>query len=269
MKDFIIQLAKDAGKLSLDYIGKIHISSKGEKDIVTEADKDVEKLIISRIKEKFPDHNIVSEETDNRITDSDYCWYIDPIDGTANFAHGDPNYCISIALTQKGELEYGCIFIPITNELYFAQKGKGAMLNGKNIRVSKIDKIENALVQLGVSPLKHTIDESLRLFKYATLTCERARDYGFCAGQLAYTAAGRADIFVKMSQHAWDLAAGVLLVTEAGGKVTDWSGKKITLGDKKSKLNIVATNNILHETVLAHLKKSEIKEAKQNNEHWF
>jgi myo-inositol-1(or 4)-monophosphatase len=269
MKEFIIQLAKDAGKLSLDYLGKIHISSKGEKDIVTEADKDVEKLIISRIREKYPDHNIISEETENKVTSSQYCWYIDPIDGTANYAHSDPNYCISIALTKNKVLEYGCIFIPITNELYYAEKGKGAELNGKKMHVSKIDKIENAMIQLGISPLKNTIDESLRLFKYATLTCERARDYGFCAGQLAYTAAGRADIFVKMSQHSWDLAAGVLLVEEAGGKVTDWRGNRITLGDKKSKLNIIATNGILHETVLIHLKKSEIREAKESNEHWF
>jgi myo-inositol-1(or 4)-monophosphatase len=265
MKEFIITLARDAGTLALKYVGESKVFSKGNKNIVTEADLVVEKLITDQIKKKFPDHTIVAEESDNLEKDSDYTWYIDPIDGTSNYAHGDPNFCVSIALAENNELKYGCIYIPMLKEMYFAEKGKGTELNGNSIKVSNVDKLDHAFVHVGISPFKSTIDDSLKIFKHFMLNADRARDYGFCAGQLAHIASGKADALIKRSQHSWDIAAGILLIEEAGGKVTDEHGNKINL--KNSRHHLIASNGVLHDTILEEIQKMDVKPI-DNEIHW-
>jgi myo-inositol-1(or 4)-monophosphatase len=248
VKDFIINMAKDAGDLSLEMLGIAKISSKGGKDIVTEADTAVEKLIISRIKEKYPDHNIVAEESDNIYDKSKPTWYIDPIDGTANYAKGDQNYAISIAY--YGEKKIGCLNIPMTGEMYYAETGKGTELNGKKIQVSDVRKVEESVIQLGMSIRHEKIDDSLAYFRYFSINAWRTRDFGFGAGQLAFVAAGRSDGIIKMSQHPWDMAAGIVLVEEAGGKVTDDYGRPVVLGDSKARHNVVASNGHIQDELI-------------------
>jgi len=263
MKQFITTIAREAGELALKHLGTSKISSKGEKNPVTEADKAVEKLIIIKIKSKFPEHNIIAEESGNNEKKSDFTWFIDPIDGTSNYSHGDPNFCISIALAEKDMLKYACIYIPMLKEMYFAEKGKGAELNNERIHVSKIKELDKAFIQMGISPYKELIDDSLKFFKHFTLNADRARDYGFCAGQLAYVAAGRAEALIKKDQHAWDVAAGILLIEEAGGLVTDEHGKKINI-QNLTKSYLVASNKIIHDNLLEQIQRVRMKELKQN-----
>ena len=141
MKDFIINIAKEAGQIAMKYLGNAKISNKGPKDVVTEADIAVENFIKSKINEKYPTHNIVAEESDNPHKNSEFTWYIDPIDGTGNYSHSDPHFCISIALVQNDELTHACLNLVALNEFFYAQKGEGAYLNGQKISVSKIDKL--------------------------------------------------------------------------------------------------------------------------------
>jgi myo-inositol-1(or 4)-monophosphatase len=268
MKEFIMSLAKEAGDLAMGYLGKAKVSSKGDKNTVTEADKAAERLIISRIKEKMPDANFCAEESVNALTKSDYAWYIDPIDGTANYSHTDPNFAISIAMAFKGELKYGCVYIPYYTEMFYAEAGKGAELNGKKIRTSDVAVLDKSLIQVGVSPLKNTIDDSLKVYRHFMLNAERARDNGFCAGQLAYVACGRADGFVKFSQHPWDFAAGILLVKEAGGVVTDIAGKEVVLDGTAKPYHIIASNRQIHEK-LAQSTKVILKEIRPESDKWY
>ena len=248
MKEFIINLAKEAGEMAMSYQGKVKISSKGVKNIVTEADIAIEKMLISKIKKEFPDHKIFAEETNKDNIDSKHVWYIDPIDGTTNYAHGDPHFAISIALAEDGDAKYACIYLPRFNEMYYAERGHGTELNGNIIHVSDITELKNALIQAGISPLKHAIDKSWAVFRLYMTYAERARDYAFCAGQLAFVASGKADALVKRSQHPWDVAAGVLLIEEAGGKVTDESGNKIKMN--KDRFNIIASNGHIHDELM-------------------
>ena len=142
MKEFIINTVKEAGKIAMDYLGNAKISMKKPKDFVTEADIAVEKFIVSKIKETYPNHNIIGEEEDYEKTNSDFTWYIDPIDGTANYAHADIHFAISVGIKKGNEIEYGIVYLPMINELYFAQKNQGAFLNGEKIQVSKIDNLK-------------------------------------------------------------------------------------------------------------------------------
>jgi myo-inositol-1(or 4)-monophosphatase len=264
MKEFITGIAKEAGDLAVSYLGKVKISSKGEKNVVTEADKAVEELILKMIKEKYPEHNIIAEESEDFHTGSDFTWYIDPIDGTSNYSHTDPNFCVSIALAERKQIKHACIYIPSLDEMYYAEKGQGAWLNGERVYVSKVDKLKDAFIQTGISPLKHSIDESMKLMRYFTLNADRARDYGFCAGQLAFVSVGRAEALIKRSQHPWDVAAGMLLIEEAGGKVTDEDGQPIDFSGRR--FNLIASNSVLHDTLLKSFK--DIKLGKIEK-HWY
>ncbi|MCM2325183.1 MAG: inositol monophosphatase [Candidatus Woesearchaeota archaeon] len=253
MKQFIVSIAKEAGKMALDFQSKAKISSKGPKNIVTEADIAIEKYLVQKIIERYPEHKIVGEEGNYAYDDADV-WYIDPIDGTSNYAHLDPHFCISIAHAVKGEVKHACIFMPVFDELFFAEEGKGAELNGKKISVTKTSELKDAMVQVEISPLKDTIDNSLKIVRHFMLSADRVRDMGFCAGQLAYVAAGRSDALLKNSQHPWDIAAGMLLVKEAGGRVSGHDEKEIVLGDAKKRHNIVASNGLLHGAIIHELR---------------
>lgn len=259
MKNFIINVGKEAGKIAMDFLGKAEIREKKPKDFVTEADVAVEKYIVSKIKEKYPEHNIIGEEAEYVKTKSEYTWYIDPIDGTANYAHSDIHFAVSIGVKKNKEMVYAVVNIPMINEMYYAGKGEGAFLNGKQIHVSNISELNSSQIQVGISPQVEAMDDSLLMFREISLKTSRAKDLGFCAGQLAFLAAGRADGFVKISQHPWDLAAGMLLVTEAGGKVTDEHGNEFELGDNYARHNVVASNNLIQDELLEILKLDELK----------
>lgn len=255
MKEFMIAMAREAGKMAMDFQAKAKVSSKGIKNTVTEADLAIEKFIVKKIKEKFPKHTIVGEEYSYDFDDSDV-WYIDPIDGTTNYAHNDPHFCISIAYAKKGIAQNACIYLPRFDEMYYAEKGKGTELNGVRQEVTKTKELKDSFIQGEISPLKETIDTSFKVFRHFMINADRIRDMGFCAGQLAYVSAGRSDALIKHSQHPWDIAAGMLLVKESGGIVTDNEGKEIVLGTKEKRYNIVASNGIIHGEMLNEIREN-------------
>ena len=225
--DVALKAAERACEVILGFyerLSSIEVEEKAKNDFVTEADKSSERLIIETIREVFPDHAIVAEETGS-YRGNDWKWYVDPLDGTKNFIHGVPVFCVSIGVEFKGELVVGVVRAPVLKETFVAEKGEGAYCNGERIRVSNRD-FESSMVATGF-PFrgKHLIDEYLKCFKEVFLNVSAVRRCGSAALDLAYTAKGIFDGFWEMSLHPWDIAAGVLLVKEAGGVVSDFEGK--------------------------------------------
>ena len=206
-------------------VEQIKVSAKRDKDFVTEVDKAAEAAIIEVLKEAYPDHAILAEES-GASGDSDFVWIIDPLDGTTNFIHGFPQYCISIAQTQKGVLQHAVIYDPNRNELFTASKGAGAYLNERRIRVSKRAKMNEALIGTGF-PFRYFehVDAYLGIFRDMMHKTAGVRRPGAAALDLAWVAAGRIDGFWELGLSPWDMAAGALLITEAGGLVGDLTGE--------------------------------------------
>jgi myo-inositol-1(or 4)-monophosphatase len=219
----------------------------GVNDLVTEADHAADKAIIGVIRSQFPDHFILSEETGNVATDSAYKWIIDPIDGTINFAQGIPICCVSIGLEKNGEMLMGAVYAPFLNEFYFAEKGKGAFLNDRQIHVSKQDKVINACLVTGF-PYTYVNSENgpLQVFERLIKKGVPVRRLGSAAIDLCWVAAGRFDGFYEHKLNAWDSAAGFLLVEEAGGKVTNFKGEYYS----PYQPHLCATNGRIHEELL-------------------
>jgi len=207
-------------------VEQIKVSAKRDKDFVTEVDKAAEEAIIGVLHEAYPDHAILAEES-GASGDSDFVWIIDPLDGTTNFIHGFPQYCISIAQTQKGVLQHAVIYDPNRNELFTASKGAGAYLNERRIRVSKRAKMNEALIGTGF-PFRYFehVDAYLGIFRDMMHKTAGVRRPGAAALDLAWVAAGRIDGFWELGLSPWDMAAGALLITEAGGLVGDLSGEQ-------------------------------------------
>jgi myo-inositol-1(or 4)-monophosphatase len=228
-------------------VDKLHIRTKGQNDFVSEVDEAAEHAIISVLREAYPSHGFLAEESGGQDPNAEYVWCIDPLDGTTNFLHGMPQYCISIALLQKGAPTQAVVFDPNRNELFTASKGAGAYLNDRRIRVSKLDRIENALMGTGF-PFKEIggIDDYLRMLKNVMTTCSGVRRPGAAALDLAYVASGRYDGFWEIGLSPWDMAAGALLVREAGGLVGDLSGGETYLKSGR----IVAANSKLFASLL-------------------
>lgn len=252
--DFMKEIAKNAGNIQTDYIGKIsHISFKdvkGKNDIVTEVDNKCEELIVSNIRSEFPEHDILAEEGGYiSHKDSDFKWIIDPLDGTMNYTHTYPYYCISIALEYKGEVIEGVVYDPSRDEAFSAVKGEGARLNGLDIKVSNSHMLEKSLV---VSGTLYYQNEKLRRRSRQILTriadvARGVRRDGSAALDLCYVAAGRSDGFWEFGLNPWDVAAGVLMVREAGGLVTDFSSGTYDIYCKEH----LATNSRIHEQLLS------------------
>lgn len=210
-------------------IDRIKVTEKGHNDFVTEVDHAAELAIIDVLKNAYPDHAILGEETGpsaNLHDENANVWIIDPLDGTTNFIHGFPQYCVSIALQQRGQITQAVVYDPTRNDLFTATKGAGAYLNEKRIRVTRRDKMADALIGTGF-PFrdKSEIDEYLKMFKVMTERCAGLRRPGAAALDLAYVAAGRLDGFFEKGLQTWDMAAGSLLITEAGGIVGNFSGE--------------------------------------------
>ncbi|MBF0264614.1 MAG: inositol-1-monophosphatase [Gammaproteobacteria bacterium] len=229
MLNIAVRAANAAGDIIYkysDHIDSLTIENKAQNDFVSEVDKQAEQAIIKTIKSAYPDHSFKAEESGERKnSNEDYTWIIDPLDGTTNFLHGFPQYAVSIALKEKGKITQAVVYEPLTQELYTASRGEGAMLNNRRIRVSNRKSLEGALLGTGF-PFKQQqhLDIYLETFKAVFPMTAGIRRPGSAALDLAYVAAGRLDGFWEIGLNDWDMAAGTLLVHEAGGLLGDFSG---------------------------------------------
>jgi myo-inositol-1(or 4)-monophosphatase len=221
-----LEAAREAGAVLLaEHSRPQKISYKGEVDLVTETDKRSEAIIVGRLRREFPDHRIIAEEgSGGASTASRYEWHVDPLDGTTNFAHGYPCFAVSIGLLLDGEPVVAVVFNPVSDELFSARRGAGAYLNGKPIQVSKIHRLGTSLVATGFPTHKRGDNGNIHYYWQFTLRSHGVRRDGSAALDLCSVACGRFEAFWEFGLKSWDTAAGILLVTEAGGKVTDLSG---------------------------------------------
>jgi len=230
MLNTAVKAARKAGSIitraSFD-VDKLTIRSKRKNDFVSEVDEAAEDAIISTLRAAYPDHGILAEESGARAAKSDYVWVIDPLDGTTNFLHGFPQYCVSIALMHKGRPTQAVVLDPNRNELFTASKGAGAFLNDRRIRVSRVDKLEDALMATGF-PFREigNLQDYLRMLENVMRTTSGIRRPGAAALDLAWVACGRVDGFWEIGLSPWDMAAGALLVREAGGLIADLEGNE-------------------------------------------
>lgn len=246
-----ISAARVAGQYQMSrFASNLDIELKGEKNLVTEVDKESERLIVEHLLSCFPDHDIIAEEGDYLQSDSPYRWIIDPVDGTTNYAHGYPWFCTSIALQVKGEMLAGVIYNPVYDELFTATKGGGAYLNGKRLSVSTRTPLNNALLGTGF-PYDCATDPANNFANFIAFqkSARGIRRAGAAALDLAYVAAGRLDGFWELKLKAWDVAAGVLMVREAGGVVTTFDGSSYDVFNDK----IVASNGLIHDEMITML----------------
>jgi myo-inositol-1(or 4)-monophosphatase len=245
--DIAVEIARESGAL-LAQLSKQprEISYKRKSDIVTDADRRSEAMILERLRGHFPEHAIVAEESGARKTGSDYCWYVDPLDGTTNFAHGFPVYCVTLALAYRDEVIAGVVYDPTREELFAAERGAGATLNGQPISVSQTADLTESLLGTGFPPFASNHDLNLQFFFKLTHLSHGIRRAGAAALDLCSVAAGRFDGFWELKLNPWDKAAGSLLVTEAGGAVTDLAGGPFSLHRDE----IFASNGLIHETML-------------------
>ena len=241
------EIAREAGALLSTYFERrVAFELKGEHDLVTEADRASERLVIERLRSHFPTHSIVAEEGGGHTGSSDFCWYVDPLDGTTNFAHGFPMYNVTMALEQAGELVAGVVFDPTRNEMFAAERGSGAYLNNRRIRVSKAARVADSLVATGFPSRKRHLNINVHFYYQIAMVTHGVRRAGSAALDLAYTACGRLDGFWEFGLNPWDMAAGILLVTEAGGKCSDMKGSPASLRGP----HLLADNGAIHDEIL-------------------
>ncbi len=250
-KLFAVDLARRAGVLLKEKFNQKHeIHYKGEINLVTEADKMSEDLIIAAISQKFPDHGILSEESPVITGVGKLRWIIDPLDGTTNYAHGYPVFCVSIALENEGIIVLGVIYDPMREEMFVTVRGKGAYLNDKKLTVSHIDNISKSLLATGFPyDIRESKENNLDYFNSMALNVQAIRRAGAAALDLAYLAAGRFDGFWELKLKPWDTAAGCLLVTEAGGVISDIAGSKWNLQSP----SLLSSNGLIHEQMISVL----------------
>lgn len=249
LKNTLIQAVQAGGAELQRYFNTVFkISNKeGVNNLVTEADHAAEKAILEVIKNNFPAHYILSEEAGEMIQDSNYKWIVDPIDGTVNFAHAIPICCVSIGVEHEGEMILGAVFSPLMNELYIAEKGKGAVLNDKAIKVSEEKEVLRSCIVTGFPYIYLDMPNGpLQIFERFIRSGIPIRRLGSAAIDLCWVACGRFDGFYEHKLEAWDSAAGYLIVEEAGGKVTDFNGNKFSPYQPR----VLATNGRIHEEML-------------------
>ncbi|NTV48525.1 MAG: inositol monophosphatase [Geobacteraceae bacterium] len=232
------------------FASALNIEMKGDKDLVTEVDKESERLIVEHLLSRFPDHDIVAEESIYPQNGSPFRWVIDPVDGTTNYAHGFPWFCASIGLLSEGELVAGVIYNPVYDELFTATKGGGAFLNGVRLSVSSRTPLKSTLLGTGF-PYDCATDSANNFTNFIAFqkSARGIRRAGAAALDLAYVAAGRLDGFWELKLKPWDVAAGVLLVREAGGMVTTFDGSIYDIFNNR----IVASNGLIHDEMVAML----------------
>ncbi|HEU4479094.1 MAG TPA: inositol monophosphatase family protein [Pyrinomonadaceae bacterium] len=253
MLTFAINVARDAGGILVDRLGRsLQVSNKGDIDLVTEADLASEQLIIERIRSHYPRHSILAEESgasekSSGNPESEWKWIIDPLDGTTNYAHGYPCFCVSIGLERAGKLELGVVYDPLRNEMFAAERGQGATLNERPVRVSAVAELNQAMLCTGFPYNVRERPDFARDFSNFTMKAQAVRRDGSAALDLAYVACGRFDGFWEDGLNPWDLAAGVLLIEEAGGKVSDFQGAPLDIYSPR----VLATNGLVHQSMMA------------------
>ena len=245
-------IAREAGARLREFFAQgVETEYKGDVDLVTVADRTVEKLIRTRLGEVFPEHGVYGEEGTRERMEGEFRWYVDPLDGTTNFAHGFPQFCVSMGLEQRsaklkpeqdGALVAAVIYDPMRDELYTAERGKGAWLNGKPIHVSRIPVLAEALVSTGFPSRKRHESPNIHFYHEFTLRSHGVRRAGSAALDLAFVASGRLEAFWEFNLNPWDTAAGVLLVEEAGGRVTGFAGGAFQLDSRE----VLASNGLIH-----------------------
>ena len=255
LRDFAIKLARDAGSLLAGKFNSKHeIYYKGEIDLVTEADKMSEDLIIAAINSSFPDHGILSEESPAQNSQAKQRWIIDPLDGTTNYAHGYPVFCVSIALENEGVIVLGVIYDPLREEMFVAERGKGAYLNGKKMNVSKTTTLSRSLLATGFPyDIRLSKDNNLNYFNLMAMEAQAIRRAGAAALDIAYIAAGRFDGFWELKLMPWDMAAGCLMVEESGGVISDMFGGQWNI----SLPNVLVSNGLIYEQMISVFKRTK------------
>ncbi|MBW1855509.1 MAG: inositol monophosphatase, partial [Deltaproteobacteria bacterium] len=220
-----------------------------EINLVTEADQRSEEVILSIIKDSYPNHRILAEETGESGNSSSFKWIIDPLDGTTNYAHGYPCFCVSLAIEYEEEVIYGAVYDPVKDELFTAEKGKGAFINGKAIKTSSTKQLDQSLLCTGFPyDVRDDMDSNILNFRTFLMKAQAVRRDGSAALDLCHTAAGRFDGFWEQKLFPWDVAAGGLLVTEAGGKLTNFTGGNFSIYDKE-----IASNGLIHDQMVEAL----------------
>ncbi len=255
MEEFVEKaeaIAREAGALLRDFYHRgVRAEYKGDVDIVTEADRASEKLITERLHAAFPTHGVYGEEGTRSDLDAEFRWYVDPLDGTTNFAHGFPVFCVvlgcerrpaGLAADQDGEMVAGVIYDPLRDEMFSAARGRGAKLNGEPMHVSRTKALQESLIATGFPSQKRHRSPNVHFYQEFTLRSHGVRRAGSAALDLAYVAAGRIDGYWEFKLNPWDTSAGYLLVEEAGGRITHFDGGKFTLDSRE----IFATNGLIH-----------------------
>ncbi|HUJ93873.1 MAG TPA: inositol monophosphatase family protein [Terriglobales bacterium] len=246
------EIAREAGALLMGYFAQhVRVEYKGDADLVTVADRKSEALIRERVGQLWPSHSILGEEQGLVETGSDYRWYVDPLDGTTNFAHGFPVFCVSMALEHKGSRIAGVVFDPTRNELFSAGQGSGSFLNGQPIHVSRVANLAESLLATGFPSHKRHKNPNILFYHQITLRTHGVRRAGSAALDLCDVASGRFDGFWEFNLNPWDTAAGVLIVQEAGGTVTDFHGGPFQIDSHQT----LASNGLLHQALLEEFDK--------------
>ena len=242
-----IDIAREAGALLSTYFERrIAFELKGDFDLVTEADRASERLVVERLRSHFPSHSVVAEEGGGHEGSSGYRWYVDPLDGTTNFAHGYPVYNVTMGLELDGEMLVGVVFDPNRQEMFSAERGAGAYLNNRRIRVSAAKRLEDSLVSTGFPSRKRHLNVNIHFYHQMAMATHGVRRSGSAAIDLANVACGRLEAFWEFGLNPWDMAAGILLVTEAGGRCTDMKGGP----HKLTGPHLLTDNGAIHQEIL-------------------
>src|SRR4051812_14244602 len=243
-----VDIAREAGALLANYFERrVAFELKGDFDLVTEADRASEKLVVERLRSHFPSHSIVAEEGGGHEGASEYRWYVDPLDGTTNFAHSFPMFNVTMGLERAGEMIAGVIFDPVRQEMFSAERGSGAYLNNRRIRVSACKRLEDSLASTGFPSRKRHLNVNIHFYHQMAMASHGVRRTGSAAIDLAYVGCGRLDAFWEFGLKPWDMAAGTLLVREAGGGVSDMNGVPHNVTSSE---DLLADNGAIHQPVL-------------------
>lgn len=254
MKQLAIFTARKAGQYLLKEFKKLHLSkikAKDKHEVVTPFDLKSEKIILNLIQKKFPEHSVMTEERGKIIKKSPFIWVVDPLDGTTNFAMKNPIWSVAISLWKEGKPIFGVIFAPAMSELYTAEVGKGAYLNNQRIKVSNKTKIPESLLTFCHGHHEKSIKKTIKLYQKFKLAARDLRQLGSAAVEMSFVAAGRTESIMIPGAHPWDVGAGTIIVREAGGRVTDLSGKDWHLGSR----DMVASNGLIHKKLLKEINK--------------
>jgi myo-inositol-1(or 4)-monophosphatase len=244
-----VEIAREAGALLANFFERrVSFELKGEFDLVTEADRASEKLVVERLRSHFPSHAVVAEEGSGHQSASEYRWFVDPLDGTTNFAHGFPAFNVTLGLERAGEMVAGVIYDPLRAEMFTAERGSGAWLNNRRIRVSKAAALGDSLSATGFPSRKRHQNVNIHFYYQLAMASHGVRRTGSAALDLAFVACGRLDFFWEFGLNPWDMAAGTLLVEEAGGRVSDMKGAPHSV---TSSAHLLADNGVLHDQVIA------------------